>query len=1359
MKSLRLLLLAALSVLGALPLRATIPSAAKTDSRYALGYLVVTYYGTNLNDGVTDATAAIQQAIDDAKANYLAVFFPAGTYIISDTLRCYNYQLWKGSGPDPSPDYRAPALVGSKAGGVRPMIKLKNSSTGFNNTGLVKPMIAYRNFEAADDSATAPALPMDAWSSPTHFNPESWRTWDNLYGYNLRNLDFDCNGANSNAGAVGVSFWGAQWCFIQNVKVTATGAFAGFVGLPAGTGGATNLEVEGGRYGVATGDSIPGVPVEEKKEMVTIAGIRLTNQTGAALRVNNASGPVQAIGFHIKPAAGGKVVEVPTAAGATMRGTFLLMDGTIDMSNNLNAIAIENTPGKTCNVRNVYITGTDSVIKSTTLATITKTGTWKRVVEYTYSDQTPADAVSLTAYHFATRSVDNGVVSGVNVPQPFQTFTPDLTSAPTDLISRHVVADLPSFEDGACANPLSYGAQSVTSDGNYQPYDKPQNYSATYLLNGVSTSTPDNRAAFQAAIDAAHTDGHDRVVVPRGVFHLGGSLQFYPNTKFIGASQVVSVLAVHDSWQPTGPDSPALLVTADDAAAATFVGWITTWARRTGGTGTPSPYDRFTHLLWKAGRNSVTMGIRQRDEFVSHTQGSYARALMKFTGNGGGRHYCFSNFGTTNGGTDFRCLLFDETHEPTWFYTCNVEPSKNGVVAPTANIEIRGSKNIRLVGLKREGQAPTAVLTATTNNTTNNIAFYGHAFTGYANTSAGGVIQISTTSNGIAVVHAGAGWIADTHIMTLLHQDTPLVNTQFPDTISLLKKGTLNDDIMAITVPAPWHGDDIGAVAAIGGESFNSSNNTFTITGSGADVFGAADEFHFVHQPWSGDVTLMVNVTAVQNTNTYAKAGLMIRQGTGANAAHASVAITPGNGAEFLRRVTTGNATTTNTNVTGQTAPKWLKLVRSGGTAFSAFYSADGATWTQIGTSASITLSDPVEIGMFVCSHADGTLNTSAFVNPTVNGSVGSFASEDIGNPTLAGSASLSSGTYTVSGAGNDIYNTSDQFRFLHQSVSGDERIVARVTAVQNTHAFAKAGVMFRDDTTAGGRNVDLVLTPTSGVQFLYRSSIGGATTANTPISGFLAPYWLRLERHSGVFTGWQSPDGTAWYRTGSIGVTMSDPAQVGLAVTSHNASVLNTSTFDNVSVGAAPVWTGTNIGSTGGTSSVDYANDVFTLNGAGSNIYNTADSFFLLHPVDADDRHDHRGSDEHREHQPLRESRADDSAEHGGGLGARHHRAHARLERDRIPATHRERWYDDEHLHGHRHRCAALAETGAQWHRRRELRCLLLVRWRHLDPGRHHRDNLDERHGLHWPGELFVHQHRRSQHQHLRKRLRAVRE
>jgi hypothetical protein len=177
------------------------------------------------------------------------------------------------------------------------------------------------------------------------------------------------------------------------------------------------------------------------------------------------------------------------------------------------------------------------------------------------------------------------------------------------------------------------------------------------------------------------------------------------------------------------------------------------------------------------------------------------------------------------------------------------------------------------------------------------------------------------------------------------------------------------------------------------------------------------------------------------------------------------------------------------------------------------------------------------------------------------------WSDADVGGPAKAGGASYSSGTWTVNGGGSDIWNASDHFNFASESLSGDGSIVARVSSLTNTNAWAKAGVMLRDGTAANAAFVDMVATPGNGVAFQWRSTAGGSP-GNTNITGKTAPVWVKLTRSGNSFAGYYSTDGVTWTQVGSTKtITMGSTVQAGLAVTAHDNTKLAAAVFTNVAV------------------------------------------------------------------------------------------------------------------------------------------------------------------------------------------------
>src|SRR5207244_2742881 len=99
---------------------------------------------------------------------------------------------------------------------------------------------------------------------------------------------------------------------------------------------------------------------------------------------------------------------------------------------------------------------------------------------------------------------------------------------------------------------------------------------------------------------------------------------------------------------------------------------------------------------------------------------------------------------------------------------------------------------------------------------------------------------------------------------------------------------------------------DIGNVAVPGSASY--SNGTFSVSGDGVDIWGKSDTFRFVYQQLVGDGEIIARTASLQNTNPFAKGGVMFRESLAADAKEVNVVVTPVNGVRFIRRNLTGGA-------------------------------------------------------------------------------------------------------------------------------------------------------------------------------------------------------------------------------------------------------------------------------------------------------------------------------------------------------------------------------------------------------------------------------------------------------------------
>jgi regulation of enolase protein 1 (concanavalin A-like superfamily) len=481
---------------------------------------------------------------------------------------------------------------------------------------------------------------------------------------------------------------------------------------------------------------------------------------------------------------------------------------------------------------------------------------------------------------------------------------------------------------------------------------------------------------------------------------------------------------------------------------------------------------------------------------------------------------------------------------------------------------------------------------------------------------------------------------------------------------------TATSDIQSFTtagggssLPSPWLNQDVGSTGQPGSSTF--SAGTFSVRGAGADIWGSNDAFQFAYQPLTGDGSIVARIAGIQNTNSFAKAGIMLRASVAASSQHVILDLRPTGDIEFMTRSTNGGSTSWLAGA-AQAAPVWLKLARSGSTV-SASISTDGSTFTPVG-STTIAFPGTIDAGLLVSSHDTSTLNTSTFDSVTVTssgsgsapgapttpspansatgisttptlswsssgatsydvafgtsnppptvstgqaaasytpsalangttyfwrivarnssgsttGPVWSFTTgagstlpspwqnQDVGATGQPGSSTFNGGTFTVRGAGADIWGTSDAFQFTYQSLTGDGQIVARVASIQNTGgSFAKAGIMLRASVAANSQHVILDLRPTGDIEFMTRSANGGSTSW---LSGAAqaAPVWLKLVRSGSTVTGSISTNGSTWTQVGSTTITFPSSITAGLLVTSHDTSTLNTSTFDSVTVSTA---------------------------------------------------------------------------------------------------------------------------------------------------------------------------------------------
>jgi outer membrane protein assembly factor BamB len=429
--------------------------------------------------------------------------------------------------------------------------------------------------------------------------------------------------------------------------------------------------------------------------------------------------------------------------------------------------------------------------------------------------------------------------------------------------------------------------------------------------------------------------------------------------------------------------------------------------------------------------------------------------------------------------------------------------------------------------------------------------------------------------------------------------------------------------------PSGWSCADIGFPTPQGSQSV--SGGTWSILGSGSDIWFNFDQFRYVWQTLAADGVIAARVTSQSASSPWAKAGVMLRQSTGPAAPFYALFVTPGTGTTVQLRPAQGASVVTVTSP-GGSVPAYVQVARSGNVLCS-YTSSDGVTWTVVpGSCQAMGMTGSVLAGMAVTSHNVDVLSTVTFdsvgiattapLPPTAcQSSV--WTCGDIGNPTPGGSQTTSGGTWTVQAGGSDIWNRSDQFHLISQPLAGDGVVSARVASQTASDPWAKAGVMLRQSSDPASPYYAAFVTPANGVVVQLRAAAGGTSAQAVHVAG-ATPAFLEVARSGGTYCAYTSGDGVSWqYVQGSCqALQTSGPVLAGLAATSHNSGATSTVTFDTIAVnGSAPPppvlcpasWTCTDVG--GATPAGDQVlqNGAWTVDGGGGDIWGPADQFHLV--------------------------------------------------------------------------------------------------------------------------------------------------
>jgi type IV pilus assembly protein PilY1 len=291
--------------------------------------------------------------------------------------------------------------------------------------------------------------------------------------------------------------------------------------------------------------------------------------------------------------------------------------------------------------------------------------------------------------------------------------------------------------------------------------------------------------------------------------------------------------------------------------------------------------------------------------------------------------------------------------------------------------------------------------------------------------------------------------------------------------------------------------------------SYTATGNQLIIAANGDDVWQDDDEYAARYlNDINGDFEVSVKIIIQQNTDSWAKTGIMVRDditGNGNSDGYCMISITPKNGYAFQWDDNDDGFLNRNSNTGNHphsSYPSWVKLKKAG-TTFTGYYSLNGTDWVEVESQDIPSAAAVQDLGLFVSSHTDHKLCSVQFED---------FKTDTIGagthtiTPTAGdhGSISPSEAVEVVDGNDQTFTVTPDEGYEVDQveietgvtELTGSEYTFTNVTTDHTIHVtFTEMQNVIT--ATAGDHGS---ISPSSGVSVTYGAS---QTFAVTPDTGY----------------------------------------------------------------------------------------------------------------------------------------------------------------------------------------------------------------------------------------------------------------
>src|SRR6202140_1434334 len=213
---------------------------------------------------------------------------------------------------------------------------------------------------------------------------------------------------------------------------------------------------------------------------------------------------------------------------------------------------------------------------------------------------------------------------------------------------------------------------------------------------------------------------------------------------------------------------------------------------------------------------------------------------------------------------------------------------------------------------------------------------------------------------------------------------------------------------------------DVGSVLHPGTLEYDPAKGTYTVSGSGENIWSTADAFHFAWKKVKGDASLAADISFLgKGGNEHRKAVLMIRQSLDADSVYVDVAL-HGDGLTSLQYREAKGATTheIQSNIS---APAQLRIEKRGDYVLM-WLGAPGEKLKPSGAAMRVSFSAPFYVGIGVCSHDKDAIEKAVFSNVEL---------KEVSRPAAADKTTLYSTLETITVASRDrriVYSTPGHF-------------------------------------------------------------------------------------------------------------------------------------------------------------------------------------------------------------------------------------------------------------------------------------------------------------------------------------------